>query len=250
MIRYALLIEAANVPGCVNIPGPIADLELYKRWLSSDHGGAWYDYEINVLRCPSPTEVREQLRRANNAEYAFVAFSGHGHHLRYEATGREESRVLLKNAVEMPVTELIPSTARSTVVIDACRDVTVVKLTESYKRATAVHFQKSLPTSDVRARHRTRFDELVNECAAGPILMYSCSIGQIAGDAPQGGVFTFGLVDGAESWSSMASSPDDLRTNQAFTIASTYTKKERPGVQTPRYQGDRRLLHFPFGVVV
>ncbi|KAJ3060727.1 hypothetical protein HK102_009378, partial [Quaeritorhiza haematococci] len=246
MRRKAILIEAGCVKDCQDIPGPLVDVALYKRWLLSDHGGAWEEEEIQVLNCPGPASVQAWVKAASFADYALVAFSGHGHHVKNTATNREETRVILRGGEEFSVGDLNPNNARCTLIVDACREVTTIHLLESVKAARAAYVRSA---GNVRQRHRDAFDAAVQACGEGTIRLYSCSVGQIAGDTQDGGVFTFGLIDGAESWATRTSITAELPINRAFEIAKSYTLGQRPR-QAPMYEGDRRLRHFPFGVVV
>src|SRR4051794_517487 len=80
MKRKAIIIETSAVPDLDHLPGAGRDAETLEAWLRGNAGGAWGDEigEIEVLHTPSVNLVKAHLLIAKHADYAFVAFSGHG----------------------------------------------------------------------------------------------------------------------------------------------------------------------------
>lgn len=243
MKRKALLIEASATPGETALPGAAKDPDVIKRFLKSQAGGEWEESEIEILRNPSCFEVKLSVKLASVADYAFVAFSGHGHHV--VGKGVDETRICLRDG-QMSAYELNTGSDRCTVVIDACRKVThLVENVEKYARARAMLFSNTL----VKRGYRQYFDKQLEECGTGVIYLYSCNLNEAAGENSEGGFFTLFLVDSGETWHDSQAS----RWNQCYTLedsfksAAAMTTKRQPQ-QHPVYDPGRRLDSFPFAV--
>ena len=198
MTRYALLIEASRLKDHPDLPGARADVRLLRNWMMSPCGGAWSDDEIVILIHPAAETVRKRLARAKNCDYAFVSFSGHGHHV--VGNGFNQTRVCLNDDEEIKAAALNPKNPRSTVLIDSCRGLTVFvpqQLLESYVKKAL-----RLSLNSERESARAKFDRLVRLSEAGVIYLYSCSVDQSAAEDEngQGGLFTLGLVRSGQNW--------------------------------------------------
>src|SRR5262249_26362778 len=136
---------------------------------------------------------------------------------------------------------------RGLVVVDSCRNVRVeLSLNEAYKYARAKSFAEDWAA---RRRHRSLFDRAAAAAEEGVIFMFGCAVNQSANDFPNGGAFSFALVDQAESWIGRASEDDVLNTLRAFDLAKQFVQQEVTN-QVPQMDGAiRRRTHFPFGVV-
>lgn len=243
MSRFALLIEASQLAYHPDLPGARADVRLLRRWLRSPKGGAWHDREIVTLSHPSLAAVRAELEKAKKCDYFFGAFSGHGHHVVNKAGG--QTRICLNDDEEMPARSLSPGNRRATVVIDACRGLTVLLPRQLVENRVEKAIKMSM--YDDRAAARREFDRLVGTCAAGTHYLYSCSIGQSAAEDEngQGGLFTLGFVQAAERWVARPGYYFSVR--NAFSAAATFTTGENPQ-QHPRSLPGGLSRFYPFAI--
>jgi hypothetical protein len=245
MTRKAILIEASKTSSG-DLPGARADVNNFRRWLQTANGGAWELSEITVLSHPTTGALEVQLSEASKADYAFIAFSGHGEHVRGRL--RDDTMIQINNSDDYSSRKLASGFRRGVIVVDSCRNVRVeLSLNESIKYARAKSFSEDWQK---RRRHRAIFDARAEAAEEGVIFMFGCSLNQSANDFPNGGAFSFALIDQAESWIGRASSGNVLDTLQAFERAKQMVKDEGITNQVPEMDGAiRRRTHFPFGVV-
>ena len=74
MKRKALLFGNTTAAGAQN------DLLNWKTFLKCGRGGAWQDYEIQILSNPSKAYLQAWLKIVKDGDYDFVlvAYAGHG----------------------------------------------------------------------------------------------------------------------------------------------------------------------------
>ncbi len=130
MKRAALLIESSDRPG-EPVAGARRDVEAFHAWLESKTGGDWFSSEITALHTSTVRDVRRSLDNIGRVDYAFIAFAGHGYH----AEELDLTKLFMLGGT-MTVREIIPDTARASVVIDACRNVVSQALMESIQLST------------------------------------------------------------------------------------------------------------------
>lgn len=245
MKRRALLIEASQIPGCSDLPGARADVSGFHRYLASYPGGAWNDDEIVCLSHPSKSILEAHLAAASVADYCFIAFSGHGEHVKGRLS--EDTKIQINKTDEFSARALASGFDRGTVVVDSCRNIRVqLSLRESVKYSKAMSFSDD---ASIRYRHRQLFNNTALAAEEGVVFMFGCSVGQSANDFSLGGAFSFALHDSAASWSVGQHAPAILDTNGAFSLAHSLVTSE-VSKQTPVMDGAiRRKKHFPFAVV-
>lgn len=243
MKRRAIVVVCPKSSRHGDLPGTEADAKNYLDYLQSVEGGAWNSDEIAVYRNPSRAELLRALASTWGIDYAFLAFSGHGYHI--QGGGLDETRLLLNDGEEMSVPEFTTGRNRELVVIDACRKVEHVAEPEKKIFARLSEMEKSGYT---RLQCRALFERKVMEAEEGRIEMYSCDLDQAAGESPRGGHFTRALLDGARQWADILvySGSHTLSAREAFSIAEKGTRNP----QRPQYHPGRRLVHFPFGVMI
>lgn len=243
MKRRAIIVVCPKSSRHGDLPGTEADAQNYLNYLQSAEGGAWNPDEIAVYRNPSRAELLRALSSTWGVDYAFLAFSGHGYHIQDEDL--DETRLLLNDAEEISGPAFTTGCNREFVVIDACRKVEHVAEPEKRIFANLSEMEKSGYT---RLQCRALFERKVMEAEGGRIEMYSCDLDQAAGESPRGGHFTRALLDGARQWANSLtySGSHALSTREAFAIAEKGTRKP----QRPQYRPGRRLVHFPFGVMI
>lgn len=239
MKRFALIIEASEVPGETVLPGAKADADTYHNWLYSRPGGDWFGEEIVTLHTPAVAEVRRALAQAGKVDYAFITFSGHGYH----AKELDLTKVCLRDG-QMTVRSLIPDTDRCTVVVDACRNVMAEEIREAVHLSTAVLNKAAAATRNFRAE----FERQVGLAEKGAEFLYSCDLDESAGEGRAGGYFSRSLVVTGELFAEQnADGRGWLPMNRAFGFAAAMTT-DRNRFQHPQFEPGRRLAHFPFGV--
>lgn len=195
-MKSALLIEASDVKSQTHIPGAKLDIANWAKYLSSNAGGAWDSVEQKGKPCKQ--YVEEKLREFSFFHgYVFIVFSGHG----YRDRGRD--MILLNDSEEMEVAK-IQAKVPYTLVVDACRgeeEASVV--TESFGVARASSFSvlsKTASASSSRLAYQSLFDQQFSRLN-GKATMFSCSIGEAAGENPEsGGVYTNALLKSCRFW--------------------------------------------------
>jgi len=247
MNRIAIIISA---PGGYDhrtkrLEGIVNDSENWRNYLSSNLGGAWEESENEILFVNDPTpEDFKNLHvfvKNNNYDFVFLAFSGHGG---YDKT-TERNAYFINNKI-IPENYFLFETDKQLTIFDACRipeenifglecfseeDVDLIK---SFSR---------LREKEVRALCKKKYNDAILKLPPMEERLYSCSIGETAGDIYNGGLFTLQLMDAVKIIS--YSQKGIITTSQAFTLA------KRKTINTRRKQNPDCLLSrtpFPIGI--
>lgn len=173
--RHALIIECSEIPGQDKLPGAKKDADSWEDYLLSNQGGAWLSSEIAVLRNPSPQAVKLKIALMPNG-YGLVTFSGHG----YVSSQTKETMVCLQGG-DMSETALIPTSERSTIILDSCRGVHLA--IESFAEARLSAMYKSASDSE---RFRALFDKALISAEKGLCKLYGCAFEQAAQESKAG----------------------------------------------------------------
>lgn len=240
MNRIALLIEASQVLGLGDLPGARKDVEDLKFFLKSPLGGAWDENEIKILRTPTKSLLEINLSIAKSCDYVFIAFSGHGYH----AKGKNinETRICLYGQQEISVNTLNCGSPKTTIVIDACREVHLIQ--EDLAATFAMDaLSKRMLYAD-RAAHKRLFDAAIAAAPMGAEYLYSCDLNEAAGESREGGYFTQALLRIGENFNKKGCV---FTVDEAFRAGKYYVTAKAPQ-QRPVFEGGRRLTHFPFAV--
>lgn len=105
--------------------------------------------------------------------------------------------------------------------------------------------------SGYRQSVRTLYDDKVMAAEEGRSFMWSCGIGQAAGETPDGGYFSQALLSKSVEW--FRSRQHASRASQALDVPSAF-QLAREVVQTRHYpqapvlENGRRMRSFPFAV--
>ena len=183
MKRKALLI--ANTSG---LQGVKVDISKFSAFLKSNHGGAWFDSEIQILANESKLNLLrkvEELKKQSN-DYTIVLFSGHG--------GYQRKTILEINGSGETIqeTELANLSKRQLNIYDCCRSI-IEPTTKSAMDSATARFSESVNT------YRQRFDSRIMQADEQQASLYSCSIGQVSYDSANGGVYLSNLLVSANN---------------------------------------------------
>ncbi len=218
MKRKALLI--GNTSG---LSGVQVDLDRFTAFLKSKPGGGWYDSEIDVHRNERKTSLLQKIDtlKRQSFDYLVVMFSGHGGQLRetvLEINGQGE-------AIEESVLRQIA--ARQLNVYDCCRARLVIS-TESRMDSVSASFAEPVNQS------RQRYEERIMRAIPQQALLYSCSIGQVSYDRPDGGIYLTNLLRAAGNLANDESFKlVGLAHQEAVAPTIESSRTEKNGVQVP-----------------
>lgn len=173
MKRKAILIGNTN-----GLPGVKIDLARTTDFLRSSVGGGWYSNEIEEFENPSKNIILQKLesvRRESN-DYVFVLFSGHG--------GQERQTILELNGSGETISETLLQDlgSRQLSIFDCCRAVAeqVHKLAALASDSASIHESISV---------RRKYEERIMEAIPQQARLYSCAIGEMSYDTPQGAMY-------------------------------------------------------------
>jgi hypothetical protein len=230
MKRLAFLIGGTYRTSDNDLPGVVADIRAWKKFLSSSFGGSWTDDEIIDLSGKDKAAISVELGRGAGVDYSLVCFSGHGCLVK-DRFGFSVTKVLITDRDEMLEYELNPESPWCTMVFDCCR-----KLPTEEK----VAFANETITTPWIDDTRTRFEEELRKCERGLVKVFAADVGEAAADNRS---FSRVLISVAQNLDNY--SDGVLRINKAVQLAGEAMPKQ----QNPVYEGGRRLRHFPFAVL-
>jgi Caspase domain len=184
MKRKALLI--GNNHG---LPGVKIDLKKFEAFLLSDIGGGWLASEIEVISNPSKSHLANRIDAAKlqKHDYTIVLFSGHGGHARRTILELNQYGESIEDI------QLHEISTRQITIHDCCRSITQ-PIFESTPARSAEAMSRKLH-SDVRQRYERR----IMQATPQQVKLYSCSIGQVAYDTKDGGIYTSNLLASARA---------------------------------------------------
>lgn len=239
MKRFALIVEASEVPDEDKLPGAVADAENYYAWLYSKSGGDWFGSEIVALHTPTVSEVNQAVASAGKVDYAFVAFSGHGFH----HGGLDETQVCLRGGF-MAARRLMPNADRCAIIVDACRHVLGEEVRESIKLSATYNKAFTYAERD----YRKDFEVEMASADKGTVFLFSCDLDEAAGEGSRGGYFSRALYQvGLDFRLSNTEGKNWLSMDKAFSRAAAKTRTRNPQ-QNPRFQSGPKSKHVPFAV--
>lgn len=233
LTRHAIIIECSAISGQEKLPGAIRDADAWEKYLLSYKGGAWRNNEITVLHNPTPQIVKSTISRMPDG-YGFVTFSGHG----YVSASSKETMICLQGG-NMSENELVPSSSRTTLILDSCRGVISESL-ESFAEARLSTMTKSMSDAE---RYRSIFDAALAKAEKGNCKLYGCSFDEASQESKAGGLFSQAMIHAGNNWGGTGA----FTLRNAFDDAEKVVHQKSPQ-QTPESQLGRRLFHFPFAV--
>lgn len=183
MKRYALLFGNTN-----DLPGITKDLIGWKKFLTSDIGGAWRNDEILVLEDVSIVllnNVIRAIKHVRKPDFLIVVYSGH--------SGYEDNKLILeinKDRETIDANELKHLAKRQINVFDSCRSVEKEEpLTEGINRFT-------LTDNGIKSI-REAYDDRIMQAYEQNVSLYACSKGGYARDSKEGGYYIKNLLKAA-----------------------------------------------------
>jgi hypothetical protein len=234
--RRALLI--GNSGGYRNLHllnGVKIDLDNYRNFLTSKAGGQWYNHEITTLVDPDENTVLKAVQQSN-ADYSFIAFSGHGFINSYTAS----DYVCLKDK-DLSTGKLVSPSAKQTIVIDACREI-ITEVPEDLTKVFSLNESRQFEGINTREL----FDEAIQSMPSGVLVVYSTQPNESAGDDDyKGGHFTYSFIQAGRNWWNAPNNKGILRIDIAVTEAEKIMKSKFITTQSPAMGGQVRRLTFP-----
>lgn len=250
MKRIAIILSA---PGGYDkrterLEGIVNDVDNWKNFLSSNIGGAWEEDEDEIIVINDPTlddimNLRN-LVKINNYDFVFLAFSGHG---AYDKTTKRNG-YFINNKI-IPEGYFLLDANRQLTIFDACRvpeDNIFGLECFSEEGVDIIKSLARLNEKEIRQLYKKAYN---NSILKLPIHMeerlYSCSIGETAGDIGTGGLFTVNLINAVRTISGVQDGI--ITTNKAFSKAKEDTINDRRG-QNPMCILSR--TPFPIGISI
>ena len=216
------------------------DVTQYKRFFLSNAGGAWEPEEIEVLVCPYAFQVDTALEKLTSADYSMVVFCGHGYSRKNGAT-----MVELRTNCDYDSIKFNQGACKHTVILDCCR-VVLEPIYESHQR---YNFSNSIEHSTARNQARKKFDDAVQKCPTGLVVLYACNIGETAGDDEvKGGVYSYALRSAAIDWGKKNTGAETASVVLMHDTATQIVQQETGGHQNPKITKPRSTPYFPFCV--
>ena len=244
--RLALLIASPGTRGEDGyLPGTKADIDNYVRFLKSPLGGAWTNSEIVALTNPSKNEVDDVIRKQATVDYSFTTFSGHGRHVGTPGS----TYIQLNKTTEIDSILLRKGSKKHTLVIDCCR---VLHRTIAMDSAAVILEKRGISLS--ASECRKYFDEGIDDCASGLVVMVACTVNQTAGETSHGGYYSGGLIEGAENWLS-GKNTDTKNKYATLTVVAAHERAAESvislsgGRQRPEIEKPRADKQFPFAII-
>jgi hypothetical protein len=213
--------------------GVFHDIENYKKYLLSNHGGAWIESdevhtEISISRERLSAYINYFDRKA---DYSLIVFAGHGEY----NLGKKQTCLQLNREESILVSDLYNGNKRQLLIIDCCRKISKI-LIESRIQDSAIY--KSF--SNNSDAYREKFDQMLKASVEDKIEVYSCDIDEYSRDiSNKGGLFSYNLLDEAKG-------NEDLTIYKTFEKAKPHVIETSRNMQNPVIQRPRTGNSFPF----
>lgn len=244
MKRRAVIISNPGEDGAENYcTGVLRDVENYRAFLESPNGGLWYSYEIEEMSRPSVFSVNQKIQALSAFDYVMVIFSGHGEYT-------DTTMLELRAGQEIDSRALRLHTKRQSIILDCCRKKVPVIITDARLKEVA----KAAPLVNPKDC-RKYYDKEIEQCAPGPVVLYSCDIDELSGDDSRtGGIYSYNLLKSSQNW---ANSLDKDTSNSYYTLslvgahnrAVPLVQTHRGGSQNPQIEKAREAPYYPFCIV-
>lgn len=228
MKRSALLIGNSG-----GLEGVAIDLDRTSSFLKSSLGGQWRDTEITRLLNPSRRQVDEVLGRirAARVDYNFFLFTGHGCHA-------GQTQLSLNDHEKIEESAFYGIADRQLSIFDCCRVVSQV-LTKALE-ARAMSFDSISST-------RERYEQRIMQAAKQHSKLYSCSLGEVSYDSPEGAAYLGQLLAAVKA---IPLGMSTMTVEEAHSIARAKTiengnrrdERQTPAAVLPKLPRDMQLI--------
>ncbi len=228
MKRTAILVNANSGKSAAQ-----RDLENWRSFLVSPLGGAWLaTEEVHVLSNSSKEDIKTLVRSAASDDYVVVIFIGEGE-LRKDRLGFPEAFLFLNHSGAISERELNPRNDRCAIFIDHGLD--------GMPEESRVIAMLNLDETGL-ARARRLFDTEVARTEKGCVKVYPANFGC---ENQHKDSYSAMLIEKSDAWSKCNRGTLDLQ-NAISLTSEAFGRMALPS--GPRYQGGRRLHHFPFAI--
>ena len=141
-----------------------------------------------------------------------VVFSGHGF------TKLNSTWVELREGHEIDSNELRVARIKQTIILDCCRKPVPPARMTALDEKVAKKAAPLLHPEDCR----TYYDKRIDECPAECVVMYACSVGELAGDDSQrGGTYSYSLLQASKAWAG-DSTTDTSKKYNIFSVVRAH----------------------------
>ena len=241
--RKAIIVASPLNKGQRNhLPGVEADVDNYKRFLTSPSGGYWYPNEIVVLWNPTKLEVLQKVQSAET-DYAMTIFSGHG-----GIDNRlNKDFITLNNSENIWISDLSTRADRQLAIIDACSTFVDSGMSSFIgdPGIAGIPFRSRLSAD----KARKIFDYMITKSGYGWTVVHSSSPGQASIDTPDGGYFSQSLLQSSSDWAERFEPKAILPIEVAYNRSYRYIKNVLQAEQTPRISHFNGVqCKFPFAL--
>lgn len=236
MIRKHALIfgyqgESGDENFCTGVP---LDLENYKNYLMSPHGGCWEEDEINCCLNVKKESLLQAIEYINtDIDYSVVIFSGHGQFNSLYG----ETELELNSQETILVSELYTGCMRELYIFDCCRVPSQIPIQESVIKSFS--FSEENFSNYEKIYYKNLFDDLLQKSVSGRVEIYACSKGETSTDlSHRGGLFSVNFLN-------QATGDEDLSVYKTFYNAKLYLEQNK-AKQHPEICKPRSGKTFPF----
>lgn len=232
--KKALILGYPGIPGDENYcAGVLKDVNNYKDYFMSFHGGCWEASEIDSCIDVSKESLLKVVSRVGQTcDYSILVFSGHGQfNSNYGETEIEinDSEIVLEH-------ELYTGCERQLIILDCCRKPSPILIQDSFRKSFS-RGEESFNVFD-SLYYRKKFESQLNDSLKDRIKIYSCSVGQYSADnSENGGVFSYSFLKNA-------SGNTDLSIFQLFTKTKNFLENKE--TQIPVIEKPKGGKTFPF----
>lgn len=218
--------------------GVSKDINNYKRFLLSNIGGDWYEDEIYISLDETKEEVKAKIAKLEDEknEFTFIVFTGHG-----SFSTLKNCRKLYINNDYIYESDLLYLSKKQILIIDTCagieNDLSIEATSES---DTMDSLRKN-----ASIEHRIIYENYIKECLEQQNILYACDIDESSADTSKGGLFSFYLIETADT----NSSNRVLDTQQAYIKTERLIQSDLRTEQNPQYfNSNKHSNKLPFSI--
>lgn len=192
MRRKALLIGYSgwDIRNEKPLDGISVDLQRYKEFLMSNHGGAWEEYEIEIILDEGLSNlgyILENIKKEQN-DIVFSVFTGHGDYDDDRCCRRLE---VTKDKIILEC-ELLGLAPKQILICDCCSKVVKKIITKKRIISESISIEEF---TDLKQRARKRYEKICQRCPDQTIRLYASAKDYYANDTENGGLYSYCLLN-------------------------------------------------------